>query len=69
MARSTWIYPRRASSWTPATGQPVEVHKRATRAGIKEAYSMVEEMMLLANELVARFLTEKDIPRHLPRAR
>lgn len=46
----------------PGTGQPVEVHKRATRPGIKEAYSMVEEMMLLANELVARFLTERDIP-------
>jgi len=46
----------------PGTGQPIEVNKRATRAGIKEAYSMVEEMMLLANELVARFLTEQDIP-------
>jgi ribonuclease R len=46
----------------PGTGQPIEVQKRATRAGIKEAYSMVEEMMLLANELVARFLTEQDIP-------
>jgi ribonuclease R len=45
-----------------ASGQPIEVHKRATRAGIKQAYSMVEEMMLLANELVARFLTERDIP-------
>ncbi len=45
-----------------ATGQPIEVQKRATRAGIKQAYSMVEEMMLLANELVARFLTERDIP-------
>jgi len=46
----------------PSSGQPIEVHKRATRAGIKQAYSMVEEMMLLANELVARFLTERDVP-------
>ena len=46
----------------PATSQPIEVLKRATRPGLKEAYSMVEEMMLLANELVARFLTEREIP-------
>ncbi len=44
------------------TGAPIEVKKRATRPGLKLAYSMVEEMMLLANELVAEFLTEKQAP-------
>jgi ribonuclease R len=46
----------------PETGAPIEVKKRATRPGIKSAYSLVEEMMLLANELVARWLTERSIP-------
>ncbi len=41
---------------------PVEVKKRATRPGLKRAYSLVEEMMLLANELVATWLSERDIP-------
>lgn len=44
------------------TGSPVEVKKRATRPGLKHAYSLVEEMMLLANELVARWLDEKGAP-------
>src|SRR5690606_17347841 len=44
------------------TGAPIEVKKRATRPGLKVAYSLVEEMMLLANELVARWLVERDVP-------
>lgn len=44
------------------TGAPVEVKRRATRPGLKRAYSLVEEMMLLANELVARWLDEKGAP-------
>jgi ribonuclease R len=44
------------------TGAPVEVKKRATRPGLKRAYSLVEEMMLLANELVAAWLIEKNAP-------
>lgn len=44
------------------TGAPTEVKKRATRPGLKKAYSLVEEMMLLANELVAEWLAEKNAP-------
>jgi len=44
------------------TGSPIEVKKRATRPGLKKAYSLVEEMMLLANELVAEWLVKKDAP-------
>lgn len=45
-----------------ASGAPIEVKKRATRPGLKKAYSLVEEMMLLANELVARWLSERQVP-------
>lgn len=45
-----------------ATHTPIEVKKRATRPGIKRAYSLVEEMMLLANELVARWMVEREVP-------
>lgn len=44
------------------TGMPVSVTKRATRPGLKRAYSLVEEMMLLANDLVAEWLTKKSAP-------
>jgi ribonuclease R len=44
------------------SGAPIEVKKRATRPGLKKAYSLVEEMMLLANELVARWLSERNVP-------
>lgn len=44
------------------SGAPIEVTRRATRPGLKKAYSLIEEMMLLANELVAQWLTRKQIP-------
>lgn len=44
------------------TGAPVEVTRRALRPGLRRAYSMVEELMLLANELVARWLTARRAP-------
>lgn len=44
------------------TGMPVSVTKRATRPGLKRAYSLVEEMMLLANDLVAEWLTKRNAP-------
>ncbi|OQX67890.1 MAG: ribonuclease R [Sorangiineae bacterium NIC37A_2] len=44
------------------TGMPVSVTKRATRPGLKRAYSLVEEMMLLANDLVAEWLTKRKVP-------
>ena len=46
----------------PKSGAPTDVTRRATRPGIRRAYSMVEELMLLANELVARWLTAKKAP-------
>ena len=43
-------------------GAPVGVHQRAHDPGVKKAYQMVEEMMLLANEVVARWLGQKGAP-------
>jgi ribonuclease R len=52
------------------SGMPTEVKKRATRPGLKRAYALIEEMMLLANELVATWLTKRKVPAiyrvHLP---
>jgi ribonuclease R len=45
-----------------ATGAPKDVVRRAQDPGVKRAYSMIEELMLLANELVARFLAQKKSP-------
>lgn len=41
------------------TGAPLDVVRRAKDPGIKRAYQMVEELMLLANELVAQWLCGK----------
>jgi len=46
----------------PKTGGPSDVVRRAQDPGVKRAYAMVEELMLLANELVARFLGERQSP-------
>ncbi|MEO6603780.1 MAG: VacB/RNase II family 3'-5' exoribonuclease, partial [Polyangiaceae bacterium] len=43
----------------PVTKAPIEVTRRTSDPGIKRAYNMIEELMLLANELVARWLGEK----------
>lgn len=44
------------------TGAPTDVSKRATRPGLKRAYSLIEELMLLANERVAEWMTTKKAP-------
>jgi len=44
------------------TGAPKDVVRRAQDPGVKRAYSMIEELMLLANELVARFLQQHKSP-------
>lgn len=41
------------------SGAPVNIYRRTQDAGIKRAYEMVEELMLLANELVAAWLCER----------
>jgi ribonuclease R len=44
------------------TGAPISIEKRTEDPGVKKAYQLIEELMLLANELVARFLTERQVP-------
>ncbi len=44
-----------------ATGEPTDVVKRAQDPGVKKAYQIVEELMLLANETVAQELTARTI--------
>lgn len=41
------------------TGAPQSVVRRAKDPGVKRAYQMIEELMLLANELVAQWLSSK----------
>jgi ribonuclease R len=43
-------------------GQPVDSVRRGDDPGVKKAYQLIEELMLLANETVARWLVEKSLP-------
>ncbi len=43
-------------------GEPVDVVRSRQDPGVREAYRLVEEMMLLANEVVAADLTERVVP-------
>ena len=42
--------------------EPVDVYRMKGDPGVRQAYRLVEEMMLLANEVVARDLDERGIP-------
>jgi ribonuclease R len=44
------------------TRQPVDVTRRAQDPGVKKAYQLIEELMLLANETVARWCEERGVP-------
>ncbi len=44
------------------TREPIDVARRTDDAGVKKAYQLIEELMLLANETVARWCQERDIP-------
>jgi ribonuclease R len=44
------------------TGEPVDVARRAQDPGVKRAYQLIEELMLLANETVARWCEEREVP-------
>jgi ribonuclease R len=44
------------------TREPIDVVRRAQDPGVKRAYQLVEELMLLANETVARWCEERNIP-------
>ncbi|HEY6079265.1 MAG TPA: VacB/RNase II family 3'-5' exoribonuclease, partial [Polyangiaceae bacterium] len=46
----------------PQTGAPTDVVRRAQDPGVKRAYSMIEELMLLANEAVALWLGKHKAP-------
>jgi ribonuclease R len=46
----------------PETGAPRDVVRRAQDPGVKRAYQIVEELMLLANELVAKWLGQRKSP-------
>ncbi len=51
-------------------GQPISVTRRASDPGVKKAYQLIEELMIFANEVVARWLLEHELPGiyrvHLP---
>jgi len=46
----------------PTTREPVDVARRADDPGVKRAYQLIEELMLLANETVARWFEERGMP-------
>jgi ribonuclease R len=53
-----------------AEGKPSSVTKRTKDPGVKKAYQLIEELMIFANEVVARWLIEHKLPGvfrvHLP---
>jgi ribonuclease R len=46
----------------PESGAPTGVVRRGQDPGVRRAYQLIEEMMLLANESAARFLVERAAP-------
>jgi ribonuclease R len=44
------------------TRAPIDVTRRTEDPGVKRAYQLVEELMLLANETVARWCQDRDVP-------
>ncbi len=45
----------------PDTGLPVRIEQRSHDPGVRKAYRLIEELMLLANETCARFVIEHDL--------
>jgi ribonuclease R len=46
----------------PEKGTPLDVQRRDKDPGTKKAYQLIEELMLLGNEVVARELVTREIP-------
>jgi ribonuclease R len=46
----------------PESGMPTDIQRRDKDPGTKKAYQLIEELMLLANEVVARYLVERKVP-------
>ncbi len=44
------------------TREPIDVTRRAEDQGVRRAYQLIEELMLLANEVVARWFQGRDAP-------
>ena len=44
------------------TREPIDVQRRAEDPGVRKAYQLIEELMLLANELVASWCQEREVP-------
>ncbi len=44
------------------TREPIDVTRRATDEGVKRAYQLIEELMLLANETVAVWFQQREVP-------
>lgn len=44
------------------SGEPSGVYRTKADPGVKQAYRMVEELMLLANEVIAKDLADKNVP-------
>jgi len=44
------------------TREPIDVTRRTDDPGVKRAYQLIEELMLLANETVARWCEERGVP-------
>ncbi len=44
------------------TRMPIDVVRRAQDQGVKQAYQLIEELMLFANETVARWCLERQVP-------
>jgi ribonuclease R len=45
----------------PETGEPVDVERSRKDPGVRVAYNMIEELMLLANEVVAADLSQRKV--------
>ena len=45
-----------------ATGEPLDVYRSRTDPGVRTAYALIEDMMLLANEVVAADMAKRGIP-------
>jgi ribonuclease R len=45
----------------PETSEPIDIVRSRTDPGVRAAYNMIEEMMLLANEVVARDLSARKV--------
>ena len=43
-------------------GKPIDIQRRTQDAGVKRAYQLIEELMLLANEVVAGWFAGKKLP-------